>query len=478
MNAAVSAFQIGNTGSGFSDHIPRQIVRTNDDRLYVFASQQYTKSMNVYWTTSPGLPSSSSAFNGSLQVSDSANIISVDAVYDGVNIIHVLVNTQSGVVKDYPFDKTTNTFRPAKTIATGAPVISGDYIGTVGVSGLFDAFNTLHIAYWSAGRRITYQAFTYNVNQDSLTTTSGPTQIDSNGSANHPALAVSPSDNSVTIAWVSEATNPARILARTKQPGSNWGSIENVSTAPVWTSTAAGINIDQGPYIVIDNSGVKHLTYIETYDSTGQYGRIHYATSTGGTWSDQALNAYTNNPAVALNSLGEVYILGHGYANNSGACASEANFCMMKKSGNTWGSFQLVAQAGQNQTFDSSASVKWSVIGWNRPDVIEFVFFNPYQGSTNSTLMYGRITSSVTLTPTTTVVPTISNTSTPTPTSGCTLGTKGDANCDGKVDGIDYIIWLTNYNTTTSQRYSKGDFNNDGKVDGIDYIVWLTNYGK
>lgn len=55
-------------------------------------------------------------------------------------------------------------------------------------------------------------------------------------------------------------------------------------------------------------------------------------------------------------------------------------------------------------------------------------------------------------------------------------GVVGDANGDRKVDGIDYIIWLTNYNTNVSGA-SNGDFNNDGKADGIDYISWLTNYG-
>jgi hypothetical protein len=54
----------------------------------------------------------------------------------------------------------------------------------------------------------------------------------------------------------------------------------------------------------------------------------------------------------------------------------------------------------------------------------------------------------------------------------------GDANGDGKVDGIDYIVWLTHYNSTLIQTGGSpiGDFNNNGKVDGVDYITWLTNY--
>ena len=56
--------------------------------------------------------------------------------------------------------------------------------------------------------------------------------------------------------------------------------------------------------------------------------------------------------------------------------------------------------------------------------------------------------------------------------------TPGDANGDGKVDGLDYIIWLNNYNQTTPNGSSDGDFNNSGKVDGLDYVIWLNNYSS
>lgn len=54
----------------------------------------------------------------------------------------------------------------------------------------------------------------------------------------------------------------------------------------------------------------------------------------------------------------------------------------------------------------------------------------------------------------------------------------GDANGDGRVDGIDYVIWLNNYNTQTENGASAGDFNEDGRVDGVDYVVWLNTYGQ
>jgi hypothetical protein len=80
-------------------------------------------------------------------------------------------------------------------------------------------------------------------------------------------------------------------------------------------------------------------------------------------------------------------------------------------------------------------------------------------------LKVGDFSTQINLTPTSTLSPTLGN------------SLPGDGNNDGKVDGVDYIIWLNNYGTNQSGA-SNGDFNNDGKVDGIDYVVWLNNYGN
>ena len=53
----------------------------------------------------------------------------------------------------------------------------------------------------------------------------------------------------------------------------------------------------------------------------------------------------------------------------------------------------------------------------------------------------------------------------------------GDANSDAKVDGLDYVIWLQNYNKSATGAGS-GDFNVNGFVDGLDYVIWLNNYNK
>ncbi|OGG07924.1 hypothetical protein A3D05_00015 [Candidatus Gottesmanbacteria bacterium RIFCSPHIGHO2_02_FULL_40_24] len=54
----------------------------------------------------------------------------------------------------------------------------------------------------------------------------------------------------------------------------------------------------------------------------------------------------------------------------------------------------------------------------------------------------------------------------------------GDADGDYKVDGLDYVIWMNNYNRSTLAGPSLGDFNRNNFVDGLDYVIWLNNYNK
>jgi len=375
-------------GPGGSDVIPHQLVRTSADRVYIFVSAQYSNLIRAYWTTSPGLPNDAAAFAGSTQVTESGLPLSVDAAYDGGSIVHVLVNTrETGVIKDYAFDLTTNAFKPALTLATDSHAIAGDYVGTSGLSGMVDKSGVLHVAYWSNANHILHQAYTYDAASHTLTQVGGTTTVDTAGSANHPALAVSPQDNSLTVAWVSEVTNPKKILARTRSAAGAWGNVESASTAPVWTSANFGVNIDQGPSLVVGADGTRHLAYIQDYDNTGDYGRIHYVTHSGSSWTDQALSAYSHDPAVALRGANQVVIIGHGHPSNS-ACKSMDDMCTIVKTGATWAAPQLFAQHPGSESFDASPSVKWSVVGWNRPDVIEFVFFRtPYS---SPTIYYAR----------------------------------------------------------------------------------------
>ena len=427
-------------GVGYTDVMPRQIVRTHDDRVYIFAGQtQGSNNILVYWTATPGVPTSAEDFSGSTQLDPPLprNPISVDAVYDGNTIIHVLINENcaspysvctpnSGELYDHPFDITTNTFRPAKLISIGNSIVVGPYLGSGGVSGLFDTNGVLHVAYWGGYNHIDYAAFTYDVESDTLTHVDSLVHVDTRGSANHPILAVSPVDNSVTIAWISEASSPAQILARTKT-ANGWGPVELVGpsdpNAGVWTSTNQGISVDQGPTLIITADGTKHLVYIQDVDSSGDYGHVRYATYTSSTgWIDQPVPYYTHDPALATNGQGNIYILGHGHFPNVGsdpACTHDYNICSIKKTATGWDLPQLFATPPSTETFDDSISVRWSVVGWNRPDLIEFAFFSGQNSNyLDASVYYGTFGSTgSTLTPTPTLTPIATPVPTNTPTT-------------------------------------------------------------
>ncbi|HXF84165.1 MAG TPA: hypothetical protein VNK49_02150 [Anaerolineales bacterium] len=381
-----AAFPIG---PGGSDVIPHQIVRTNNDFLYIFAIQQSSNILRAYHTKQPGFPNTTDDFAVPLELPLASFPISVDVVYDGHTLIHVLTNSVSGEIQDHPFDISTNTFKTSLTLATNGGIPApGLYVGTSGISGMMDTNGIIHVAYWTNENHILHRAYTYDSTTNSLSPASDFTQVDSTGNANHPALAISPFDNSLTVAWVSETNDPAQILSRTRQSDGTWDDIEIASTAPVWTSKDNGINIDQGPSLLIDSNGTRHLTYIQLIDySVGDYGRIHYVTNNGSGWVDQPLNAFSHDPALAINSEGKLYIIGHGHPLNP-SCQSMDEMCFIENNG-TWSNPITFASPPAGFSFDCSPSVKWSVVGFNRPDIIEFIFFmTPYH---EPTLYYGRI---------------------------------------------------------------------------------------
>jgi len=266
---------------------------------------------------------------------------------------------------------------------------------------MVDLSGQLHVTYWNSSNHIIHQAYTYTYASNTLTAVGSATQVDSNGQANHPALAVSPNDNSVTVAWVSEANNPTgNILARTRSAAGTWGAVESVSISDAWTSASAGINIDQGPSLLIDSNGAKYLSYIEDYDSSGSYGRIHFASNTG-TWQDAAVSifgndpnlvingsTYSHDPAVAINANGQLYIIGHGPTLTN---VNKNMYTMQRNGDGTWAVPSLFANGSNANDFDASPSVKWSAIGNNRPNTYEFVFFKAPNGQyNNAQLYYGR----------------------------------------------------------------------------------------
>jgi hypothetical protein len=72
--------------------------------------------------------------------------------------------------------------------------------------------------------------------------------------------------------------------------------------------------------------------------------------------------------------------------------------------------------------------------------------------------------------------PNSTTTSASTLTPACSKKTSGDANCDGKIDGVDYSMWLNRQcNSGCANENLKADFNGDNKVNDDDYSIWFNN---
>ena len=116
-------------------------------------------------------------------------------------------------------------------------------------------------------------------------------------------------------------------------------------------------------------------------------------------------------------------------------------------------------------------------------DSVNIPFNTPTRTPTRSPTPSATKSPTPTRSPTPFISPTRSVTPSRTPTPinptspTAPAGKPGDANGDNKVDGVDYVIWLTNYNKQAFGA-SRGDFNNSSFVDGLDYVIWRNNYNK
>jgi hypothetical protein len=303
-----------------------------------------------------------------------------------------------------PFDTVMNEFLAPVLLFSNSNAQYQD-IGTSGISAAMDLDSPgqLHIVYFSSQNTIIHASFTYNSTSHSYTPVLSPTQISGSELANHPVIAVSPTDNSITVAWVSGINGVGNIYAKTRYSDGLWTSPVKINSADVWTSPNSGLNIDQGPSLVISADGERHLIYIENWRVSApfEYGRIHYCTSTGSSWTDQFINAYSHDPVLAMTLNGDMYILGHGHPQSTTSisqCKDENTLCVAKKvaGSGSWSQQTLVSTpitiGGITHGFDSSASVKWSTVGWNSPDTVEFAIFSTENDSYSDTsIWYGRL---------------------------------------------------------------------------------------
>lgn len=63
-----------------------------------------------------------------------------------------------------------------------------------------------------------------------------------------------------------------------------------------------------------------------------------------------------------------------------------------------------------------------------------------------------------------------------TPVPDCPKKPKGDANCDEKIDLLDFELWRRGFVPINDAIVMNGDFNNDSRVDLVDFEIWRSNF--
>ncbi len=397
---------------GHIDVTSHQIIRGSGDRVFVIAGKIDQPTVRAFATTSGGLPTATENFSAGATVDlPEGRVISVSPAYNGADSIFVLVNTWVNATTSRLYGTvytiSSNTFSAPQLLALDpAPgtMAAGLYIGTAGVSAAAANANTLHMAYWATGYQIGYCALTVSGGAFSTCT---PQILDASGGA-HPVIAIAPSDGSITVAWADEVAGAGRIMAATRPAAGAFATPVQVSDVNVQAFLARGVNVaqvdfDQGPSLIIDSTGRRHLVYIESYDNVSnpqQYGRVHYASSSDGNaaWSDEALSMYTSTPGLGL-AGGTLYIVGRGSEYTPAgaapaACRVSDNMCYWSRplTGSAWGQPALVAAPPSGFTFNASPSVKWSGFAMGQPNALEFVFYSvPVGNYYEPRVYYGRV---------------------------------------------------------------------------------------
>ena len=84
---------------------------------------------------------------------------------------------------------------------------------------------------------------------------------------------------------------------------------------------------------------------------------------------------WAHDPALGITSTGRLFVVGHGHPTRDPSCNSSDYMCYAERVGGVWTAPQVLATPAPGQSFDASPSIKWSAVGFNRPETVELIVF-------------------------------------------------------------------------------------------------------
>ncbi|HEV8686949.1 MAG TPA: DUF4082 domain-containing protein, partial [Gaiellaceae bacterium] len=351
-----NAFKRVVVGPGFVDATTRQVIRTADDRVYVFAADDTPALkgtgpgvVHAYRADQVGIPTSFTEVDAANRPTAfaTAKIAGVDVRLDRNGVAHaVYVDNYFQTELVYrTFSTVTDTWGPAEALATG---LGDQPRGSIKFALALDGLDNPHVVYVKGASVL------LTARQGG--TWSSPTTFWFGGASVHPSLAFDALGNMHAL-WLDDGTAPV-IRYRRRNPDGFWTDIEEVAAADVLSNS----KFDQGPSIAVTAGGRVYVVYVGAPPASAV--RIKYRTDSGWVSDSPPTDLFTHTPQIYTRGDDVYAFLGHDVNINFGYT--------YRLAGQPWSG----STALSTERDDGSASIRWDPLRETNPDVIDASFFD------------------------------------------------------------------------------------------------------
>lgn len=399
-------------GTGFIEAPDRQIVRTPNNVVYVFAADDDPCQLGGIgviraWkgtgaqTANPEIPTSFAEQDAAHEPAAPASgtcvfsgqVASVlgqpDVRLDASGTVHMAyVEGNTGDVYYQTYSTMTDLWGARTVIATSASTdsLSGwPRFGNVAIT--LDANNIPHIVFVTSGtsNSVKYTNKTSGSWSVASTIFSGMNEC-------NPSM-VTALDGTLHLAWLDNSIASHATVKYAMYNGS-WGAIETASTGD--NLVLAQGDDDQGPSIATDLDNLPHVLYLDgTVNGSDNYVRLKYRAADG-IWTDNtppgsagASNPsgtwYAHTPQNYISRVGDEYVfLGHDVNISPAPYQYQVGGV-----GNNWSPvFQMDPRNNTNTTtgapgIDGSANARFDPLRDNNPGIVDVLYYDENDGTGN-----------------------------------------------------------------------------------------------
>ena len=350
-------------GSGYTHAATRELVRTPSGVVYIFVADDTAQKrgtgpglLHAWKGDRAGIPTAFAEVDASHRPTGATGTTDVvgspDARLDRAGVVHLLYTREDDETVVYQtFSTLTDTWGPVTVIATAAPVpyTSSFHKRDTHNAIILDVNDVPHIVYLK-GDSLLYQ----NRIGGSW---SNPVTLDNAATPKHPMVAFD-SAGDLHVSWLQDGSAP-NVKYRKRSSNGTWGLTESVANNDVLYNGTE----DQGPSLVVTDSGVPYILYLDTADLV----RIRYRSGTTWLADDPSADVYTHAPQIYAHGEDIYVFLGHD---------RDIDYAYLYQLGGAGNSWSDTIKLATGQTVDGSASVRWDPFRETNANVIDTAFFD------------------------------------------------------------------------------------------------------